>query len=165
MQDRNHRPQPCDDSALSCESTPDGIFGKDKDDFEASDYIARGLKQSAHVVDLAETGRQGLMLAANEQYDVIVVDRMLPEIDGIGLVTTLRKAGVGTPVLFLTALDGIDSRVEGLEAGGDDYLVKPFAFSELLARLNALARRPPLERIATVMRVADLEVDVARHRA
>lgn len=135
-----------------------------EDDIETADYLVRGLNQSAHVVDLAETGRQGLMLAANEPYDVIVVDRMLPEIDGVGLVTTLRKAGIGTPVLFLTALNGIDSRVEGFEAGGDDYLVKPFAFSELLARLNALARRPPLERIVTVMRVGDLEMDVARHR-
>ena len=134
-----------------------------EDDIETANYIANGLKQSGHLVNQADTGRIGLMLATGEKFDVIVVDRMLPGIDGLGIVTTLRKAGVTTPVLFLTALGGIDDRVEGLEAGGDDYLVKPFAFSELAARLNALARRPPLERMATVMRVGDLEMDVSRH--
>jgi two-component system, OmpR family, response regulator len=134
-----------------------------EDDIETANYIAKGLKASGHVADHAASGRQGLMLATGEKFDVIVVDRMLPGIDGLGIVTTLRKAGVTTPVLFLTALGGIDDRVEGLEAGGDDYLVKPFAFSELAARLNALARRPPLERMATVMRVGDLEMDVSRH--
>jgi two-component system OmpR family response regulator len=134
-----------------------------EDDIETANYIAKGLKASGHVADHAASGRQGLMLATGEKFDVIVVDRMLPGIDGLGIVTTLRKAGVTTPVLFLTALGGIDDRVEGLEAGGDDYLVKPFAFSELAARLNALARRPPLERMAAVMRVGDLEMDVSRH--
>jgi two-component system OmpR family response regulator len=134
-----------------------------EDDLETADYIAKGLKQSGHAVNHADTGRQGLILAVDEAYDVIIIDRMLPGIDGLALVTTLRKTGVRTPVLFLTALGGIDDRVEGLEAGGDDYLVKPFAFSELLARLNALARRPPLGRIASVMRVGDLEMNIARH--
>jgi two-component system OmpR family response regulator len=104
------------------------------------------------------------MLATGDAYDVIVADRMLPGVDGLGLVTTIRRAGSTTPVLFLTALSGIDDRVQGLEAGGDDYLVKPFAFSELLARLNALARRPPLTQAGTVLRVGDLEMDVQRHQ-
>jgi two-component system OmpR family response regulator len=135
-----------------------------EDDSETADYIAQGLRQSGHAVNRASHGHQGLVMATEETYDVVVVDRMLPGIDGLGLVTTLRKAGVKTAVLFLTALGGIDDRVEGLEAGGDDYLTKPFAFSELLARLNALARRPPLAADATVMRVGDLEIDVVRRR-
>jgi two-component system, OmpR family, response regulator len=135
-----------------------------EDDNETAGYIADGLRQSGHTVSRASEGRRGLILAADEPYDVVVVDRMLPGIDGLGLVTALRKSGVKTAVLFLSALDGIDDRVEGLEAGGDDYLVKPFAFSELLARLNALARRPPLTSDTTVMRVADLEIDVVRRR-
>jgi two-component system OmpR family response regulator len=135
-----------------------------EDDNETAGYIAEGLRQSGHTVNRASHGHHGLMLATEETYDVLVVDRMLPGIGGLGLVTTLRKAGVKTAVLFLTALDGIDDRVEGLEAGGDDYLTKPFAFSELLARLNALARRPPLAADATVMRVGDLEIDVVRRR-
>jgi two-component system OmpR family response regulator len=134
-----------------------------EDDIETADYIVKGLKQSGHAVDHAATGRQGLLLAANEPFDVMVIDRMLPGIDGLKLVESLRKDGVKAPVLFLTALGGIDDRVEGLEAGADDYLVKPFAFTELLARLNALARRPPLERTAGLMRVGDLEMDIVGH--
>jgi two-component system OmpR family response regulator len=104
------------------------------------------------------------MTAASRDYDVIIVDRMLPGIDGLTIVKTLRSGGIKAPVLFLTARGGIDDRVEGLEAGGDDYLTKPFAFSELLARLNALARRPPLTPIETVLRVADLEMDLISRR-
>src|SRR3546814_4531630 len=107
-----------------------------------SGHIAKRLQQHGHIVDQTADGRDGLFLAASEPYDVIIVDRMLPKLDGLNVVKTLRGSGVKTPILFLTALGGIDDRVEGLNAGGDDYLVKPFAFAELLARIKALARRP-----------------------
>jgi two-component system OmpR family response regulator len=116
------------------------------------------------IEDDPEDGRDGLLTAAGGDYDVIVVDRMLPGIDGVAIVKMIRSAGIKSGVLFLTARGGIDDRVEGLEAGGDDYLTKPFAFSELLARLNALARRPALAPIETVLRVADLEMDLIAHR-
>ena len=131
-----------------------------EDDAETSSYIKTGLEEHGHTVDLARNGRDGLFLAAGERYDVIVLDRMLPGLDGLGVVKTIRGAGVATPVLFLTALSQVGSRVEGLEAGGDDYLVKPFAFAELMARLNALARRPAAQNIETVLTVADLEMDL-----
>src|SRR5258708_18170288 len=102
------------------------------------------------------------MLAAGETYDVIILDRMLPEIDGLAILRTIRASGVKTPVLLLTALGGIDDRVEGLEAGGDDYLVKPFAFAELLARVNALARRPPTQEMRTELTVADLTLNLLK---
>jgi len=130
-----------------------------EDDPETAAYVANGLKEHGHTVDHALNGREGLFLAAGESYDVLVVDRMLPALDGLGIVKTIRGAGIKTPVLFLTTLGGIDDRVEGLEAGGDDYLVKPFAFAELLARINALARRPPMPAVETTLRVADLEMD------
>ena len=133
-----------------------------EDDAETAAYIANGLKEHGHTVDLAATGRDGLFLAAGERYDLMVVDRMLPEIDGLSIVKTVRTAGIETPVLFLTALGGVDDRVTGLDAGGDDYLVKPFAFSELLARINALARRPPVTSAETVLRVEDLEMDLLK---
>lgn len=135
-----------------------------EDDAETAAYLVGGLKEHGHVVDHAASGRDGLFLAGGENYDVLVIDRMLPGLDGLAIVKTLRGAGVTTPVLFLTALGGIDDRVHGLEAGGDDYLVKPFAFAELLARLNALARRPPLAEAPTVLRVADLEMDLLKRR-
>ena len=133
-----------------------------EDDEDTSAYIVRGLKEHGHVVDIAANGRDGLFIAAEGAHDVMVVDRMLPGVDGLALVKTIRGAGVRTPVLFLTTLGGIDDRVDGLEAGGDDYLVKPFAFAELHARLQALARRPPMAGIETVLRVGDLEVDRVR---
>ena len=133
-----------------------------EDDREMADYVATGLKEHGHVVDQAANGRDGLFLAAGEPYDLVVVDRMLPGLDGLALVKTIRAAGIKTPVLFLTTMGGIDDRVEGLDAGGDDYLVKPFAFSELLARINALARRPPLSAVTTVLQVADLEMDLLK---
>src|ERR1700677_5132908 len=114
-----------------------------EDDRETAAYVKRALTEAGHAVDHASDGRDGLLLAAGETYDVMVLDRMLPRIDGLAILRTIRASGVKTPVLLLTALGGIDDRVEGLEAGGDDYLVKPFAFAELLARVNALARRPP----------------------
>ena len=131
-----------------------------EDDQETSAYVARGLREQGHVVDLAATGRDGLFLATEGGHDVLIVDRMLPGLDGIGLVQALRGTGVKAPVLFLTALGGVGDRVRGLDAGGDDYLVKPFAFAELLARVNALARRPPLSDTPTVLQAGDLEIDL-----
>lgn len=131
-------------------------------DLETSAYVARGLRELGHVVDVATTGREGLLLATGGEHDVVIVDRMLPELDGVGLVQALRGTGVRAPVLFLTALRGVGDRVRGLEEGGDDYLVKPFAFAELLARINALARRPPLSDTPAVLRVSDLELDTLK---
>jgi two-component system OmpR family response regulator len=133
-----------------------------EDDRETADYVAAGLKEHGHVVDQAANGRDGLFLAAGEPYDLIVVDRMLPGLDGLAVVKTIRGAGIKTSVLFLTTMGGIEDRVEGLDAGGDDYLVKPFAFAELLARINALARRPPLSAMETAFTVADLEMDLLK---
>ena len=135
-----------------------------EDDTETAAYLVDGLRTSGHAADHVLDGRDGLMLATGSAYDAIVIDRMLPNVDGLIVVKTLRGAGVTTPILFLTARGGIDDRVEGLEAGGDDYLTKPFAFSELMARLNALARRPPLAQIETVLRVCDLEMDLIARR-
>ncbi len=136
-----------------------------EDDPSAADFVARGLTENGHVCDVLADGTDGLFAATRESYDVLVVDRMIPGLDGLSLVRALRAAGRKTPVLFLTALGGIDDRVEGLEAGGDDYLTKPFAFAELLARVNALARRPPVQEVRTVLRVADLELDLMRRQA
>lgn len=133
-----------------------------EDDPETAAYIARGLREHGHVVDIAATGQDGLFLATGGGHHVLVVDRMLPGLDGLGLVRALRETGVKAPVLFLTALGGVGDRVKGLEAGGDDYLAKPFAFAELHARLQALARRPPLAEVQTVLRVADLEMDLLK---
>ncbi|HQZ11981.1 MAG TPA: winged helix-turn-helix domain-containing protein [Devosia sp.] len=134
-----------------------------EDDERTADYVARGLTEAGHVTDLLSDGREALIRAVDVRYDVLVVDRMLPGLDGLSIVKALRAAGNVTPVLFLTAVSGVDDRVDGLAAGGDDYLVKPFAFSELLARLNALARRPPALTEKTKLHVADLEVDLVRH--
>jgi two-component system OmpR family response regulator len=135
-----------------------------EDDAETATYLINGLQQSGHVVDHAEDGPLGLSLATGAGYDAMVVDRMLPGIDGLALVKRIRAIDVKTPVLFLTALGNIDDRVTGLEAGGDDYLVKPFAFTELMARLNALARRPPLTEFTRVLKVADLELDLMQRQ-
>ena len=113
-----------------------------EDDGATADYIAKGLREDGHTVDIARTGRDGLFLALNEPFDVVVTDRMLPGPDGLAIVRALRASGVATPVLMLTALGDVDRRVEGLDAGADDYLAKPFAFAELRARVRALARRP-----------------------
>lgn len=133
-----------------------------EDDKEAAAYLRRALSEAGHTMDHAANGREGLMLAAGEPYDVIVLDRMLPQLDGLAILRTIRSAGVKTPVLLLTALGGIDDRVEGLEAGGDDYLVKPFAFAEFLARVNALARRPPPQEVVSALQVADLRLDLLK---
>jgi two-component system OmpR family response regulator len=133
-----------------------------EDDSETAAYIIRGLGEHGHLVDHADTGCEGLVLGVSGHYEVAIVDRMLPGLDGLSLVKTLRGNGVGTPVLFLTNLGGIGDRVEGLNSGGDDYLTKPFALAELLARVNALGRRSPTNVVETVLRVADLEVDLLK---
>lgn len=133
-----------------------------EDDMETASYILRGLREHGHLADVAIDGREGLFMATDGGYDVLVIDRMLPKIDGLALVRMLRTAGLKAPVVFLTALHGVGDRIEGLDAGGDDYMVKPFAFAELLARLNALARRPPLSDIRTVICLADLELDLLK---
>jgi two-component system OmpR family response regulator len=130
-----------------------------EDDLDTSRFVAGGLRERGHVVDQSADGRDGLFLASEEGYDVMVIDRMLPRVDGLAIVKTVRAAGVRAPVLILTTLGGVNDRVEGLEAGADDYLVKPFAFAELLARVNALARRPPITAEESVLRVGDLEMN------
>lgn len=134
-----------------------------EDDNETAEYICSSLKALGHVTKLASDGEQGFLDALDSDFDVMVVDRMLPGLDGLSLVKSVRSANVSTPVLFLSAMGGLNDRVDGLEAGADDYLVKPFAFSELSARLNALARRPPMHAEQTVLRVADLELNLIRH--
>ena len=133
-----------------------------EDDAETANYLVGGLEEEGHAVTRAGNGRDGLFLAMTETFDLLIVDRMLPELDGLTLVKTLRSARVEAPVLFLTTMAGIDDRVTGLNAGGDDYLVKPFAFSELIARVNALARRPRGTAVETRFKVADLELDLLK---
>jgi len=131
-----------------------------EDDRQTAEYLAKGLRQEGHVVVVADNGRDGLLHAAGEKYDVMIIDRMLPGLDGLSVVKTARGAGVKTPILLLTTLGGIDDRVEGLEAGGDDYLVKPYAFPELIARIEALARRRETGSVQTLLKVGELEMDL-----
>jgi len=134
-----------------------------EDDAGTAAYIARGLAEQGHVVDQAFDGREGLFLASEGSFDLVILDRMLPGLDGLSVVRALRAAGVGTPVLILSALGTVDERIEGLEGGSDDYLVKPFAFSELNARANALLRRAEnaaAAGVCTRLVVGDLEVDL-----
>ena len=132
-----------------------------EDDPEVARFVVKGLAEAGHVVELAPDGREGLYRATGESFDAIVVDRMLPGgLDGLSMVETLRRAGNQTPVLILSALGQVDERVRGLKAGGDDYLTKPFAFSELQARLEAIMRRGSAKAVETVLRVADLEFDL-----
>jgi two-component system, OmpR family, response regulator len=128
-----------------------------EDDREAAAYLVKGLTESGHRVDHADAGRQGLARARQERFDAMIIDRMLPELDGLSIVAALRAARDPTPVLVLSALGDVEDRVAGLRAGCDDYLPKPFAFSELLARLEALTRRGSAE---TRLTVADLEMDL-----
>jgi two-component system OmpR family response regulator len=147
-----------------------GLSGKDceasmrilviEDDRDAADYLIKGLRESGYSVDHAADGREGLSLALSESYDAMIVDRMLPGPDGLSIVEMVRKANIPTPVLFLSALGDVEDRVSGLKAGGDDYLVKPFAFSELLARLEALLRRASPSQENTFLKVGDLEMDL-----
>jgi len=131
-----------------------------EDDKEAAAFLEKGLSECGFVVDHAATGPDGLHLATTEPYAAMIVDRMLPGMDGLHIVELLRKEGNSTPVLILSAMDGVDDRVKGLRAGGDDYLTKPYAFSELHARLEALLRRGQSAPAATKVRVGDLELDM-----
>jgi two-component system OmpR family response regulator len=131
-----------------------------EDDRDTATYLTKGLSESGYIVDCAGDGREGLFLASSGGYDAMVLDRMLPSMDGLSMLGALRAAEIRTPALILSALASVDDRVKGLRAGGDDYLVKPFAFSELLARLEALLRRGAGPTTATKLRVADLELDL-----
>lgn len=132
-----------------------------EDDLDTWEYISKGLRERGHIADHAADGYDGLFLAKEGAYDAIVMDRMVPRLDGLALLKVLRQSGVFSPVIFLSALGSLEDRVAGLESGGDDYLVKPFAFSELYARLQSLARRPPLAREQEhILRCADLELNI-----
>jgi len=134
-----------------------------EDEQKTAAYLKRGLEESGFVADLAHDGEDGEHLARTRSYDLIILDVMLPGRDGWSIISELRRRGISTPVLFVTARDAVPDRVKGLELGADDYLVKPFAFSELLARARSVLRRGP-GRQAAVLRVADLELDLHRHR-
>jgi two-component system OmpR family response regulator len=128
-------------------------------------FVTRGLREAGHTVEHADNGRDGLFSAASESYDVIVMDRMLPgNIDGLGIIEALRKAGNRTPILILSALSDVDERIKGLKSGGDDYLTKPFAFGELLARVDALGRRGGDPGADRVLQVGDLRMDLLSRR-
>ena len=135
-----------------------------EDDSSVLDYIGKGLRESGFTVDQVADGKDGLYKASAEKYDALVVDRMLPGVDGLTIIRTLRGADNNTPALILSALGEVDDRVKGLRAGGDDYLVKPFAFAELLARIEALMRRKESGGPVTRLRVADLEMDLLSHK-
>ncbi len=135
-----------------------------EDDTDTASYIRAGLRELGHVVDVARDGRDAFMQASGEEYDLLVLDRMLPGMDGVAVLRALRDMGMTTPALFLTALDGVSDRVAGLDAGGDDYLVKPFAFSELVARLNALARRPRATTVETELTAGGVRIDLLTRR-
>ena len=127
-------------------------------------YLRKGLAESGFIVDIAYKGDEGLFLATTREYDLIILDVMLPEQDGWSVITMIRQNKIQTPVIFLTARDAVHDRVKGLELGADDYLVKPFSFSELLARVRAILRRGPT-RQPEILRIADLEIDLLRHKA
>jgi two-component system OmpR family response regulator len=131
-----------------------------EDDKEAAQYLVKGLREQRHVVDHAANGKEGLFMATSEPYDALLIDRMLPEIDGLTITQTLRASGNKTPILILTALEKVDERVKGLKAGADDYLVKPYSFVELLARLEAITRRTSAEKAETKLTCGDLEMDL-----
>jgi two-component system copper resistance phosphate regulon response regulator CusR len=135
-----------------------------EDEKKARDYLKKGLSENGFVVDSTEDGESGLHLARTGNYDLIILDVMLPGRDGWSVIGDLRRSGKDTPTLFLTARDAVADRVKGFELGADDYLVKPFAFAELLARARSLLRRAPA-RVPESLRVGDLELDLVRHRA
>jgi two-component system OmpR family response regulator len=134
-----------------------------EDDRDAADYLVKAFREVGHVADSAANGEDGLALALDDAYDVLIVDRMLPKLDGLSLIGALRQKGKETPVLILSALGQVDDRVKGLRAGGDDYLPKPYSFSELLARVEVLSRRRGKPSEETVYRVGDLELDRLSH--
>src|SRR5271154_4544234 len=136
-----------------------------EDDRDAADYLVKAFREVGHMADQATDGEEGLQLALDGEYDVLIVDRMLPKRDGLSVIATLRDKSVETPVLILSALGQVDDRVKGLRTGGDDYLAKPYAFSELLARVEVLARRHPKGASEeTVYRLGDLELDRLSHK-
>lgn len=135
-----------------------------EDEKKTREYLTKGLRESGFAVDAAEDGETGLHLARSEDYDLIILDVMLPGRDGWSVMREMRRVGKQTPALFLTARDAIDDRVKGLELGADDYIPKPFAYAELLARVRALLRRGP-GRQPERLRIADLEIDLVRHKA
>lgn len=131
-----------------------------EDDARVADHVARGLREVGHLVYIARGGREGLLKAASEEFDAIILDRMLPEVDGLKVLQTIRATGDSTPVLILSALGDVDERIKGLRAGGDDYLPKPFALSELIARVETLGRRGPTRVEVTELSIGDLVVDL-----
>ncbi len=131
-----------------------------EDDAEAAKYLLKGLREQGHVLDHAEQGKDGLFMATTEKYDAMIVDRMIPEVDGLTIVQTLRASGNETPIILLTALDKVDEKVKGLKAGADDYLAKPYSFTELLARLETITRRKSGEKTQTRLTCGDLEMDL-----
>jgi two-component system OmpR family response regulator len=135
-----------------------------EDDTEAARFLVKGLQESGYTVDHAADGRDGLFRATEGQFDLVVTDRMLPHLDGLAVIEHMRSKGLTTPVLVLSALGSVDDRVTGLKAGGDDYLTKPFAFAELLARIEALLRRRSSAPQATRLKVEDLEFDLLARR-
>jgi two-component system OmpR family response regulator len=135
-----------------------------EDDRDASDYLVKALREVGHLAEQAHDGEEGLALALEDGFDVLVVDRMLPKRDGLSVIGTLRAKGIHTPALILSALGQVDDRVKGLRAGGDDYLAKPYSFSELLARIEVLARRSAGRSEETTYRVADLSLDRLSHQ-
>lgn len=135
-----------------------------EDEKKTTAYLKKGLSENGFIVDVAEQGELGLRLARTANYDLVILDIMLPKRDGWSIIAELRRNGKVTPVLFLTARDSVHDRVKGLELGADDYLVKPFAFSELLARVRSILRRRPV-RQSEILRIADLEIDLLRHKA
>jgi two-component system, OmpR family, response regulator len=136
-----------------------------EDNARVARFVTQGLREAGHTVDHADNGRDGMFLAASDPYDVIVMDRMLPgNIDGLGIIEALRKSGSRTPILILSALDAVDERIKGLRSGGDDYLTKPFAFGELLARVDALGRRSRGDETERLLQVGDLRMDLLSRR-
>jgi two-component system OmpR family response regulator len=135
-----------------------------EDDLQAAEYLARNLRENGYAVDHSPDGRDGLTRSTSSKYDVIIADRQLPHVDGLAIISHLRAGGDRTPVLILSALGTVDDRVHGLKAGGDDYLTKPFAFAELLARIEALSRRSSAAPETTRLKVADLEMDLLARR-
>ncbi len=135
-----------------------------EDEKKTADYLRKGLTENGFVVETAENGANGLYYAGISDYDMIILDVVLPDMNGWSVLSEIRRSGKQTPVLFLTARDGVQDRVKGLELGADDYLIKPFAFSELLARIRSILRRGP-GRLQEVLIIADLEIDLLKHKA
>ena len=131
-----------------------------EDDLESAKYLQKGLREQGYVVDHSANGKDGLFMATSEKYDAMIIDRMIPEVDGLTIVQTLRASNNETPIILLTALDKVDEKVKGLKAGADDYLAKPYSFTELLARLETITRRKSGEKAITKLVCADLEMDL-----